>query len=360
VIRGDATRPQAALPTRTTSHYGAYSYGGYRPKSYYHRPYYGYWGHSYWSPWYYHGFSFSIGFGFYRPYYVYYGTHSIAFLGVRAWHIVPYYHGWCGYYFGPRYYYFPRYRARPHVYYYHGVYCRVSRPYWYGYTRWYDWRPYRYGYYSLAYDSIYEEGYEHGYTRGYEDGAEDSSAYRDDRRRDRVASVPRPRVPDAAQERQRGEASAEFRHEMQRGSEAFATGNYRVATDAFKEAVILNPSDAEARYSLAMSAFAEGKYAFSAFALRRAITQDPESSNIDVEAAFGGPARFAEYLRPLDRELEVHSSDPDLLLLRGFMSLRIGDYRTAARTLDLALQHLPRDQATRTLHEEAVNALADE
>lgn len=291
---------------------------------------------------------------------MYFGTHSIAYLSGHAWHIAPYHHGWFGHRRAAYCYYFGWRRARYHSFYYRGVYCRVSRPYWYGYTRWYDWRPHRYGYVSLAYDSVYDEGYGEGYNRGYEDGAEDSSAYRDDRRREKIGTVPRPRVPDSSADRERGDAGTEYRHQMGRGSEAFEAGDYRGATTAFKEAVILNPRDAEARYGLAMSAFAEGKYAFSAFALRRGVTLDPAGSNIDLAAAFKGPDRLAVYLRHLDAELERHPSDADLLLLRGFASLRAGEASRAATMLDAVRQQHPHDEAAKILHTQAMEALENE
>jgi hypothetical protein len=363
-LRAGSTSPHASLPratTRTTvrsSTYRNYHGGFYRHPTY--RPYH----HGYYSPWYASGVSVSFGIGFgYWGYHSWHGPHwsvwHSPFVSYTRWGIARIsVRGWYGYHFGHTCYYWSwRPRHRHHRVYYHGVYCRVSRPYWYGYSRWYDWRPYRYGYSARVYDRIYDEGYSDGYHRGYVDGAEDVSAYRDDRRRERIATAPRPRMPDPAVDRARADASTEYRHEMNRGNAAFSEGDFASATQAFREAVILDPNSSHARYSLAMSAFAEGKYAFSAFALRRGIALDPEGSDIDVELALGGPDVLRDHLGMMNRELQAAPEDPDLLLLAGFVALRTGDARRAAELLDRANAALPGDAATRSLYEEAMGEL---
>jgi cytochrome c-type biogenesis protein CcmH/NrfG len=144
---------------------------------------------------------------------------------------------------------------------------------------------------------------------------------------------------------------------MDRGLQAFASGDYKTATKAFKEAVILSPDSADARYSLAISAFAEGKYSFSAFALRRGVTLDPAGSNIDMPKAFGDPVVFKGYVDNLNGELADNPEDADLLLLSGFIALRTGDASAAADKLDRAMQAAPQDEAAKTLHREAMEAL---
>ena len=375
-FRGNTSQPNEPLTTYSTrSTYSPYrpsTYSGYYPSySYptYSYPYYS--GYSI-------GFSFSGGgfyFGYNSGYYgyanhgwgswVHHGSHSVAVLVGAAWHIYPYLNGWCGYNYGARSYYWPwgTWR-RYHRYNYRGTYCRVSRPYWYGYSRWYDYRPYGYGYTSLSYDSLYDEGYEdgygRGYNRGYEDGGEDTSAYRDDRRRDQIGTKPRPRVPDSSIDRAKTDAADEYRYEMKRGTDSFTSGDFRAATKSYKEALILNPDSADARYSLAISAFAEGKYAFSAFALRRGISLEPASSNIDLVNVFGDPVKFQGFVDNLNEELEADPDDPDLLLLSGYVALRTGDASGAAQKLDRALENAPQDAAAKTLHREAMEALENE
>lgn len=371
-FRSSSTRPTEPLPTstyRTTSYTPYYAPSYYTP-SYYYTGYYSY-------PWYYTGFSvgFTSGsfyFGTswwgwpsysYWGYNPYSGSFAAAFLVGTAWRIVPYVSlGWVGYNWGGYCSYWPwgTWR-RHHRYHYHGHYYRVCRPYWYGYTRWYDYHPYRYGYVSLVYDSLYDDGYDdgygRGYNRGYEDGADDASAYKDDRRRDEIGSKPRPRVPDSEIDKAKTDATEEYRYEMSRGTEAFGSGDFKTATKAYKEAVILNPDSADARYSLAISAFAEGKFAFSAFALRRGVALDADASKIDLPRVFGDPMKLKGYNDALEAELAEYPEDADLLLLAGYVALRSGDASGAAEKLDRALKAAPQDTAAKTLQREAMEAL---
>jgi tetratricopeptide (TPR) repeat protein len=325
-----------------------------------------YWGSSF-------SFGFHFGFGFhsawlawnYPGYYYYpqyFGFHhhgfSHAFLAGHAWHIMPFWDGWCGYNWGGHCSYWPFHHFRHrHCFQYHGFYFNVCRPYWYGHARWYDYSLYDYSYTTLAYDSLYDEGYDDGYGRGYEDGAEDASAYSDDRRRDKIGeNYGRPR-PDSDIDRAKTGAPEEFRYEMTRGSEAFGNGDYKTATKAFKEAVILSPDSADARYSLAISAFAEGKYSFSAFALRRGVALDAAGSKIDLQATFGDPVVFKGYVDSLNAELAENPEDADLLLLSGFIALRTGNASEAADKLDRAVKAAPQDTAAQALQREAMEAL---
>ncbi|MBX3474160.1 MAG: tetratricopeptide repeat protein [Planctomycetes bacterium] len=289
------------------------------------------------------------------------GSFATAILVGTAWHIVAH-QGYWGWYGGSHCYWVPNYRWNTcDTFYYGGHYCRVNRPYWYGYTRWYDYRPYSYGYSSLVYDDLYDDGYDDGYkkgyNRGYHDGADEAGGLKDDRRRDSIGKASRPRVPDAAEERARGNALAQFRTEMNRGGEAFKKGDYSAATRAFKEAAIVNPESADARYMLSTSAMAEGKYAFSAFALRRGMALDAEGSNLDLPRMFGGPDAVRAQRDAIAHELKNSPQDVDLLLLQGFVALRSGDAGAAAAALDKALQHNPQDAAAKKLHREAMDAL---
>ena len=363
-FRGNTSRPTEAL----NGGYSTNSYGGSTPR------YYSYnYGYSW--PGYYTGYYSSSGFYFgyssswwshsyyggwgYNPYS---GSFAAAFLVGTAWHIVPYTSlGWFGYNWGSHCSYWPwgTWRHR-HSYHYHGTNFSVLRPYWYGYSRWYDYRPYSYSYVSLNYDSLYDDGYSDGYNRGYEDGAEDTSAYKDSRRRDQIGSKPRPRVPDSSIDRSRTDAAEEYRYEMNRGTDSFTNGDFKTATKAYKEAVILNPESADARYSLAISAFAEGKFAFAAFALRRGVVLDAEKSRIDLERVFGDPVVLKGYIDGLNAELKDNPEDADLLLLSGYVALQTGDASTAAERLDRALKQTPQDSATQQLQREAMKALEEE
>ena len=367
-FRGDSPTPNAPLSTRlntvnTTS-----------------RPQWGYYG-TYWNNTHYRPYStygtlsanfclgggFSIGFssGWYWPWslgwslehHVYFGAFAAAYLVGNAWTIQPYYGGW-GYYRGPSCYWLPYASWNTCDWYsYHGSYCRVYRPYWRYAPLWYAYQPYRYGYTTLVYESLYDEGYGSGYDRGYEDGAEDASALHDDRRRDsldRIGPRPQPQL-----DRKRASARTEYVHEMDRGESALARGDYATATRAFKEAAILDPESADARYLLAASAMAERKFAFAAFALRRALTIDSAAGNLDLVALFGNMETLRQHRNGLDSRLVDEPGNPDLLLLKGFVALRGGDARVAAEALDKSLRQNPEDEAAKKLLAEAMEMLEE-
>ncbi|MCC6464767.1 MAG: tetratricopeptide repeat protein [Planctomycetes bacterium] len=294
---------------------------------------------------------------------VYYGSFAMAYVVGSACHIVPY-HGYWGYRHGTHCYWMPQHQYRRcHSFWYGGHYCRVSRPYWYDYWAWYDWRPYRYGYTTLVYDSLYDEGYDdgygRGYNRGYEDGADDASGLRDDRRRDRIGGE-RARHPEPELDRARADASTEYRYQVEQGLAGVARGDHDAATRAFKEAAVLAPESADARYLLSVSAFAQGKYALSAFALRRAMKLDAAGRNLDLARIFGSPEAARTYRDRLQAELARHPDDEDLLLVQGFVSLRMGDAKAAAAALDAALRESPDDAAVKLLQKEALDALENE
>jgi cytochrome c-type biogenesis protein CcmH/NrfG len=144
---------------------------------------------------------------------------------------------------------------------------------------------------------------------------------------------------------------------MTRATKAFTDGDYKAATRSYKEAVILDPNSADARYSLAISAFAEGKFAFSAFALRRGVVLDAEKSRIDLQKVFGDPAVLEGYVDSLNKELKANPGDADLLLLSGYVSLQTGDASAAADKLDRALKAAPQDPAVQQLQRQAMKAL---
>lgn len=368
-FRGDSSQPQEALagPTPVYQPYGYY--GAYYGSGYHHHHHHhsgwgfrwslgGGWSIGFSSGWY-GGWGWGLGWGWGS--HVYRGSFATAILVGTAWHVMSH-QGFWGWYGGSSCYWLPhRHWNTCDTFYYGGHYCRVNRPYWLGYSRWYDYRPYGYGYTSLVYEDLYEDGYDdgydRGYNRGYHDGADDAGGLRDDRRRDSIGKPARPRLPDSAQDRAKGNALAEYRNEMNRGGDAFNQGDYARATKAFKEAAILDPESADARYMLSVSALAEGKYAFSAFALRRAMALNAAGNNLDLPKMFGGPDAVKAQREALQRDLDRASDDADLLLLKGYIALRSGDARVAAEALDKALQHNPQDSAAKQLHKEAMEAL---
>ncbi len=328
---------------------------------------------------YYFGFasarSWSVGFGFGWASNVYYGSVGQAWLVGNAVHLMPHHHGFAfgypgtfswGYYHGGRifrpfslcYRSFYTYRCGPR-------FCRVSRPYWYFAPSWYAYYPSSYGFYRYVYDGVdysdgysdgYDRGYDKGYKRGYGDGAEDASAFKDDRRRDRVGVAPRAVTPDSSRDRYT-DARTEFGRQMTQGHRSFAQGDYEAAVRAYKEAVILEPNSAPAKYELALGSFAAGKYSFGAFAVRRAVAVDAESLKAvtDLRKAYNDNTVFRTQLKALADEAAAHPADGDLQLLLGYVMLFSGDAKGAAAPLEAALKANPQDTTARALYTLALN-----
>ncbi|MDC1143018.1 tetratricopeptide repeat protein [Planctomycetota bacterium] len=269
----------------------------------------------------------------------------------NAYTIVPY--------FSNNYSYGNPFRRRYCTYTYGGVYCRVRRPYWYGlglYTAY----PSGYGYSSRSRDRVYNEGYDDGYDRGYEEGADESSAYEDDRRRESVYKKGSDYKKKRSIDKRNTSASTEYDHEFDRGNKAFKMGDFKAASKAYKEAVITAPNNADARYGLAISAFAEGKYTYASFNLRKGLTLNADKSDLDLHAAFGGPTILGDLTDALDSELATFSDDEDLLLLHGYIALQSGDSKAAADSLDKLLTANPDDQVAKELYSKALSALENE
>ncbi len=324
-------------------HGGGFSAGWYFPSHY----------SSNWGcfPGYYsHGWNWSFG--------VHFGSFAAAFLIGNAWHITSY-PSYYGYYGHGCYNYYPwhSYR-RHHRYHHHGFYFSVHRPYWYDYSIWWDYTPYGLGYSRRIYENLYDEGYDDGYDKGYDRGNENGAeegAYSDGRERE---SLERPSREDKERDRERGNAREEFSNEMERGRKAFETGDYEGATRAFKEAVILDPSDATAKLNLALAAFASGKYAFSAFGIRRGLALDESaaSTEFDLRAMYRDGEVLTRQLDDLARMIKK-SPDADKLLVQGYMRLFTGDTEGAAQSLEQALGYAPQDEAAMKLYKAALDKL---
>ncbi len=347
----------------TTKSYSGYSHGG----SHYHSAWrigFGLgwtwsWGWGRFSIGWYYPHHYSYGHGYWPGCHswswgVHFGVHALAYLtGHHSWSIVAY-PGYWGYSHWGRYCYYPRLWHR-HRYCHDGYYFVVHRPYWYDYSYWWDYRPSNYGYSRYIYERLYDEGYDDGYDRGYEDGAEDTSAYRDGRRRE---SLERDDQRHRDQDRERGNAREEFNYEMQRGKAAFASGDYEEATRAFKEAVILDPTDVGAKLNLSVAAFASGKYAFAAFGLRRAVALDPEVAGrkLDIRGFYRDSAMLEAHIAELEKSAR-RESDADKFLVLGFVRLHLGEAEAAAASIEQAISLAPQDNAARALYAAALERI---
>lgn len=360
---GFSSRSHTGSGYATRSHgggWGGYSHNWYRPGWFAGWNWGGRWG-SFSIGWHFPS-HYSCGWGYWPGYWsggwssgVYFGSFAAAFLIGNAWHITAYpsYYGYYGH--GCYNYYSWHSFRRYHRYHHHGFSVCVHRPYWYDYSIWWDYRPYSLGYTRYVYENLYDDGYDDGYDRGYEDGAEDSSAYRDGRERE---SLHRPAREDKERDRKRGNAAEEYSHEMERGYEAFESGDYEAATRAFKEAVILDPANADAKLNLALAAFASGKYSFAAFGIRRGLSQDEgaASQDIDLRARYRDGEVLLRQLADLDAAIKKEP-DADKLLVQGFVRLFSGDSEGAAQSLERAAAYSPQDETVKALYKATLERL---
>ncbi|MCC6575044.1 MAG: hypothetical protein IT462_14805 [Planctomycetes bacterium] len=330
---------------------------------------------------YYRPYSYGGGFGCGSN--VYYGPYATAYLVGSAVYLSAYHNSYCNGYpgtfnWGCNYYdrgcYYSSWNScyrSYHTYRCGPSYCRVHRPYWSFCPSWYAYYPSYYGYYRYAYDELvyddyeyddqyddgFDSGYDKGYKRGYGDGADDASAYKDDRRRDKVAVTPRAVTPDPDADREYKGLSSELAYELSRGHKAFRQGDYDTALKAYKEAVILEPNNAGAKYRLALGSFAAGKYSFGAFAVRRAIAVDVDSIKAvpDLRESYSDDAVFKAHLKALSDEAAKNADDGDVQLLLGFTLLYSGDARGATAPLEAALKVNPQDAAAKALYAAAMD-----
>lgn len=295
---------------------------------------------------------------------VHYGVHAATWLVGNAYTIVPYHNN--SYYSG--------YSS----YNYHGTYCRVRRPYWRGLSWRYTAYPSGYGYSSDHYDNIYRDpfyddnwgvrgrsvygqsynsAYDDGYDRGFENGADETSAYVDERRRDSVYSKSSVYKKKRSIDKRSTNASYEFELEIRSANHSFRNADYLAASKAYKEAVITAPNNADARFGLAISAFAEGKYTYASFNLRKGLSLNANKGELDLGSAFGGQITLQDYTDSLDSELLANPDDEYLMLLHGYVHLQNGDARLAVDSLDKLVSANPDDAVAKNLYSKALSAL---
>ncbi|MEE9311722.1 MAG: hypothetical protein V3V10_04845, partial [Planctomycetota bacterium] len=310
---------------------------------------------------------------------VYYGSHAMAWRVGNAYTIVPYYSGYSYSHrgFGLSVPYSSSYRS----YSYRGTHCRVRRPYWSGLSWYSSAYPYGYGYSSRNYENIYadpfyddywgvsysersnssnssyNDSYDDGYNRGFEDGADETSAYGDERRRDNVYAKSGEYKKKRSIDKRNTNASREYELEFKSANSSFRKADYRAASKAYKEAVITAPNNADARYGLAISAFAEGKYAYSSFNLRKGLSLNAEKGDLDLTAAFGGAVVLKDFTDNLNAEMADYPDDEDLLLLHGYVAMQNGDAKAAAYSLDKLVSANPNDDVAKALYSKALTAL---
>lgn len=142
---------------------------------------------------------------------------------------------------------------------------------------------------------------------------------------------------------------------LDRGLQLFNQGQYAPAADAFRVAADKDQGDAIARLYAAHSLFAVGRYREATPYLRRAFELQPHILflNYDMRGDYGNPAEFDAQLAALRKALQISPTDPDRLLMLGYVFYYSQQRPAAFAVLDRlcqidradALAHRLRDNA---------------
>src|SRR5262245_34177767 len=138
-----------------------------------------------------------------------------------------------------------------------------------------------------------------------------------------------------------GAQSRKERH-MARGQEYFTEGNFEKARVEFRNALQIEPNDAEARFMHGQALERVGNLRDAAGMYQAAIDANPDHVNARANLArmfvfAGAPERAMELLEPA---MKTHPDDPDLLTSRAAARVQLKDLEAgsadARRALELA------------------------
>ena len=118
---------------------------------------------------------------------------------------------------------------------------------------------------------------------------------------------------------------------MDLGWDLFFHGDYAGAAEAFRQATLKAPEDANAKFAFSQALFAIGNYPDAAFLLRRGMELDPTwpTHAADPRERYGDPLDHEEQRRALETFLEFVPADPSATLLLAVQSYTTGDVATA-------------------------------
>jgi len=101
------------------------------------------------------------------------------------------------------------------------------------------------------------------------------------------------------------------------GDRAFREGRFGDAVHYYAKAIEFSPEDGILHLVLADALFATGDYRYAAYALREALAKDPAlaSNIVDKRSFYADPRQFDQQLAVLERYLEDHFLDDDARLV---------------------------------------------
>jgi hypothetical protein len=133
------------------------------------------------------------------------------------------------------------------------------------------------------------------------------------------------------------------------GWEHFRGGDYFDAVESFRQAVLADPDDAQAKIAFAQGLFALGQYADAAFLIRRASELSPDLPvvGVDPRGRYADPMDHAEQMVALRAFLERVPGDPAALLVLAVQSYFTGDVTAARESFQLLHGLDPEDQVAK-------------
>lgn len=129
------------------------------------------------------------------------------------------------------------------------------------------------------------------------------------------------------------------------GWEQFRAGAYLEALVSFRQSVLANPDDPQAKVAFAQGLFAIGNYADAAFLIRRSFELLPDwpVTGEDPRARYADPADHAEQLVALRGFLERVPGDPAATLVLAVQNYFTGDLSAAREAFSLLAALDPED-----------------
>jgi hypothetical protein len=131
---------------------------------------------------------------------------------------------------------------------------------------------------------------------------------------------------------------------MAKGDYYFKTGYYLKASEAYRVAVLSEPTNPWKKLAFGHALFAIGNYSYASYALRRAVTQlDPSVAfQPDVASLFPSKRAFEKAVKDLKRYVTYSPRDPAGLSVLGYMLFSQGE-DDRAREMFVYLQRLPKN-----------------
>ena len=230
----------------------------------------------------------------------------------------------------------------------------------YGQPFGYSWCPPIY-YSSAAYWGGYEDGYGDGYDDGgttiiieeqpvvVVDGGTPATVIVDDSTADYGTAAGM--APVSGSDSLPVEISGAADSYLTLGDRAFREGRYADAVHFYAKATELEPEVGVFSLVLFDALFATGDYGYAAFALRRALTLEPElvESNVDKRTFYADSSEFDRQLATLELYIEDHPADGDARLVLAANQLFSGAPARAVDTLEDPLADTLDDDDAATL-----------